>query len=495
MKFNFVSTALFIFVFTTLQYSQNNIPDFFTFQFNSSSTVIINSNNDNKVHSIWGEFGTLLQNNGITTNTLSSNTFKISSLIYRISMPTSGIYCSLFMDNDIKLNLFLVPNDTLFVTLDFTDTINVMQNIEFKGRFASINIYLLKKNIDIGNQLSYQRSGVYKSSIDLTAYADSLDSIDNEELKYLNNYNKTNNLPRWYLRYEKNRMAYNSAGKKIIEPSHSEYATSKEVNIPRHYFDFLNNIKIDNKESIILIDYYRFLGNYFYEKYFSQEIKHMNYNNEREKKTIAIDLQCADKYLTGEVEDIYKCFIISNAIINHPEISQFIDSVINESSNRFNNNKYLSFLKDYSKYTLRLNPGDKAPNFYLPDQNNQYVNLTDYKGKVILLNFWFPGCVPCLKEIPFEKKLEEDFKGKNFSLINICMQTPKEYWIKSLSQFNLEGINLFAAGNWENNIIKNYFINRWPHYTLIDKNGNIYSNNFNRPSEGISEDIIKLLSE
>jgi hypothetical protein len=33
------------------------------------------------------------------------------------------------------------------------------------------------------------------------------------------------------------------------------------------------------------------------------------------------------------------------------------------------------------------------------------------------------------------------------------MQTPKEYWIKSLSQFNLEGINLFAAGNWENNII------------------------------------------
>jgi|GEM_PF-2557279 len=493
MKFNFVSTALFIFVFTTIQYSQNNIPDFFTFQFNSSSTVIINSNNDNKVHSIWGQFGNLLPHTRIKTDTLSSNIFQNSSLIYRINMPTSG--CSLFMDKDIKLDLFLVPNDTLFITLDFTDTNKVMQNIEFKGRFASINKYLLKKNIDINGELFKRRLRVRNPRIDLAAFADSLDSIDNVELEYLNNYNKTNNLPGWYLRYENNRKIYSSSELKINQPSYIEHVTSKEGKIPQYYFDFLNKIKIDNNESIILINYFQFLENYFYEKYFSQEIKRMNYNSERDQKSIAIDLQCADKYLTGEVEDIFKCFIISDYIILHPEISQFIDSVINEQSNRFNYNKYLSFLKDFSKNTLRLNPGDKAPDFYLPDQNNQYVNLTDYKGKVILLNFWFPGCAPCRKEIPFEKKLEEDFKGKNFSLINICEQTSKENWIDALSKLNLVGINLFAVGNWENILNKSYFINSWPHYTLIDKNGNIYSNNPNRPSEGISEDIIKLLSE
>jgi hypothetical protein len=75
------------------------------------------------------------------------------------------------------------------------------------------------------------------------------------------------------------------------------------------------------------------------------------------------------------------------------------------------------------------------------------------------------------------------------------METQKESWIKSLSRFNVEGINLFAMGNWENNLINSYFISGFPHYALIDKNGNVYSNNPNRPSDGISEYIIKLLSK
>ncbi|MHB8854199.1 MAG: TlpA family protein disulfide reductase [Ignavibacteriaceae bacterium] len=492
MKFIFTLTALFIIIFTSIQYSQNKIPDFFTIQFNSKSTVIINSNYDNKVHSIWGQFISILPNNRINTDTLSSNTFNNATLTYKINMPSN---ISLFVDTGLKINLFLVPNDTLFITLDFAGTNKFMQSIKFKGRFASINEYLLKKDLEIGNELNKRRRRLNNPNILLTAYADSLDSIDKVELNYLNNYIKTNILPEWYLSYEKNRMTYYSALLKISLPYYREYATGKEVRIPRHYFDFINNIKIDNKDAVILLDYYVFLNNYFYEKCVSEEIKHMSYNRSRAKKSIAIDLKCADSFLTGEVEDIYKCYDISSSLIDHLNLFQYADSVINEQSAKINNQKYLKFLRDYSKNKSMLHPGDKAPNFYLPDQNNHYINLTDYKGKVILLNFWFPGCLPCLKEIPYERKLAEEFKNKDFCLINICMETQKESWIKSLSQLNVEGINLFAMGNWENNLINSYFINGFPHYALIDKNGNVYSNNPNRPSDGISEYIIKLLSK
>ncbi len=75
------------------------------------------------------------------------------------------------------------------------------------------------------------------------------------------------------------------------------------------------------------------------------------------------------------------------------------------------------------------------------------------------------------------------------------METKKDAWIKSLSQLKVEGLNLFATGNCDNNLFNSYFIYGWPHYALIDKNGEVYSNNPNRPSDGISEYINKLLSK
>jgi len=138
----------------------------------------------------------------------------------------------------------------------------------------------------------------------------------------------------------------------------------------------------------------------------------------------------------------------------------------------------------------------KAPDFYLPDERDEYKNLADYKGKIILLNFWFPGCAPCEKEISFEKKLVEQFKNQNFCLINICLNTPqKDRWIKSLNTFDMAGVNLYATGNWENNLRNSYFIDGFPHYTLIGADGKVVSNSTKRPSAGLSFDIIKLVNK
>ena len=139
---------------------------------------------------------------------------------------------------------------------------------------------------------------------------------------------------------------------------------------------------------------------------------------------------------------------------------------------KINNPKYLNFLVEYSRNSTKLRRGEKAPDFYLPNLNNIYKSLADYKGRVILLNFWYPGCLPCRKEIPFERKLLNDFRNKDFVLINICMETKKENWLNSISKLNIEGGNLFASKNWQKILVKKYKISGWPHYTLIDKQGN-----------------------
>jgi len=114
---------------------------------------------------------------------------------------------------------------------------------------------------------------------------------------------------------------------------------------------------------------------------------------------------------------------------------------------------------------------------------------------VVLLNFWFPGCACCKIELPFEKRLVKKFNKNKFKLINICFYAEIKDWHRAIKQFNLEGINLFANMNWQSKLEKRYKISSFPHYTLIDKKGIIYSNHPKRPSEGISADISKLIND
>ncbi len=52
----------------------------------------------------------------------------------------------------------------------------------------------------------------------------------------------------------------------------------------------------------------------------------------------------------------------------------------------------------------------EAPNFTLTDLNGQKVSLSDFKGKVIIVDFWATWCGPCKMEIPSFIKLQEDYK-------------------------------------------------------------------------------------
>lgn len=53
----------------------------------------------------------------------------------------------------------------------------------------------------------------------------------------------------------------------------------------------------------------------------------------------------------------------------------------------------------------------KAPDFNLERVDGEVVSLSDYKGKVILLNFWATWCMPCRQEIPSLIKLQEKYQG------------------------------------------------------------------------------------
>jgi cytochrome c biogenesis protein CcmG/thiol:disulfide interchange protein DsbE len=63
--------------------------------------------------------------------------------------------------------------------------------------------------------------------------------------------------------------------------------------------------------------------------------------------------------------------------------------------------------------------GEPAPDFELKDADGKIVKLSDYKGKVVLLNFWATWCPPCKVEIPWFVDFERAYRDKGFAVLGV----------------------------------------------------------------------------
>ena len=64
--------------------------------------------------------------------------------------------------------------------------------------------------------------------------------------------------------------------------------------------------------------------------------------------------------------------------------------------------------------------------FELPNLDGQEVNISNYKGKYILINFWATWCKPCVRELPSLESLQSNFNAENFEIIAIHIGQTKD---------------------------------------------------------------------
>jgi cytochrome c biogenesis protein CcmG/thiol:disulfide interchange protein DsbE len=68
----------------------------------------------------------------------------------------------------------------------------------------------------------------------------------------------------------------------------------------------------------------------------------------------------------------------------------------------------------------------RAPSFTRIDLNRRQVSLADYRGKVVLLNFWATWCVPCLSEMPRFVAWQQEYGGRGLQVIGISMDDEEQ---------------------------------------------------------------------
>ncbi len=196
-----------------------------------------------------------------------------------------------------------------------------------------------------------------------------------------------------------------------------------------------------------------------------------------------------------------KPIVIKNDYIPEDEVSQF-DIWIRKSDNMpyrmrskwhhttsfeycynatFNTTEHIDFIaKDYfpsyfeivqfNREQQKSNNsllGKLAPDWTLKDIEQNAINLSDLKSKVLLIQFTGVGCGPCHQSIPFLKQLVEDYKGKDFEFVSI------ETWRK-----NIDGLRRYQEKNEFNfkflksdeEVTQQYEVYSVPVFFLLDEN-------------------------
>jgi peroxiredoxin len=135
--------------------------------------------------------------------------------------------------------------------------------------------------------------------------------------------------------------------------------------------------------------------------------------------------------------------------------------------------------------------GAEAPLFTSPDTAGKAINLKDFRGKYVLLDFWASWCGPCREENPNVVKAYAQFKDKNFTVLGVSLDQKNKHdaWVKAINDDGLAWNHVSDLTWWDNAVAKLYAIRSIPQNFLIDPNGKIVGANLR------GEELFKKLQE
>ncbi|MFX1707219.1 thioredoxin-like domain-containing protein [Chitinophaga sp. CC14] len=334
----------------------------------------------------------------------------------------------------------------------------------------------------------------YKGRIDstyLAKYMVDLDQFTTDRMKILNQY----------------KSKINNKVYKVIR-NNIEYGTEL-ARISNLRTFFLNDLSQQEKEAIFL-----FLSKYAGDKFItSSDDAKYNSNSYFDyllmKEAVNVDLAIYRKKIGSKFAFLFHN--IMNSYYGATRDRLLMSSILGDISYRDSTDYYrsvaLKLVKDnFSKSTLKnsmklFGVGTPAFNFKLQDSTGKYVRLTDFRGKIVILDFYFNGCHGCANLAKGMEEVIPYFKNNpNVVFVSISIDKKIDIFknaIKSGKYTNESSVNLYTNGLGENHeIIRHYQIQGYPFLMIIDSVGNILESNPPYPNfgEGFTTKFIAIIN-
>ena len=156
------------------------------------------------------------------------------------------------------------------------------------------------------------------------------------------------------------------------------------------------------------------------------------------------------------------------------------DALIKQLKSDFQGTQFVASLEkqeareaEAKKIQASLVEGTKFPDFNEKDVAGKPLSIANYKGKVVLIDFWATWCGPCVAELPNVIQTYQKHHAQGFEIIGISLDKDQQKLLAFTKKMNMTWPQFFDGQGWGNKLAVKYRIMSIPASFLLDGNGKI----------------------
>ena len=336
-------------------------------------------------------------------------------------------------------NIIIEKGDSLWIRVNVED---FQESLTFSGRGSSKNNFL----VDINNMDTYENEYLSQYYVEESnIFRKKIDSLMNEKLKIWELFNKSVNQKKLSSNITKSSIKYNYYNK--LERYAILRGTNWSESKKESYYDYRDDINLNDTDLSLFDPYVTFLMNYFNEKtldsgeVYSYEKNNTDFNI---KKLLIIDSQIDDPYLKNNLARATAIEEILN-FKNNKFHDEFIDyySYVNSSD------KYLTEIIQLYEDIKKMQKGNLLPEVSVINyQGKERLSSEELKGSKTLLYFWSQTQMNHYRRtIKRIEELKQIFP--NFRFVGICIQPYTDMVIQAQNILNLDLSDQYSFKNFE----------------------------------------------
>ena len=387
-----------------------------------------------------------------------------------------------------KLNLpiLLEPGKAIKFKASAKD---MLGTIKYQGANAAKNQFLKAYHQQIvmnGNQEYKLYDHIHR--MNPTEFLAYLKANHQTQVKFLQGYQKQQALDAKFVQYQKQMFDVQRWKNLMMYPVYKVYFTKKKPALPKDYYSSLPQEFPWKDKWLISQDYQKLIDFYLDDQFRKKHPGKTSLNDRYNFIKATIDGKTNPKVLFTQLAKVVYGGL-NKGNLSLTQLQSMYDDCLT-----FNNSPMIAkLLKAQYQLAKQLDKGKAAPTFTLKNTEGKQVSLSDFKGKVVYLDFWASWCKPCMREVPHAKKLKAKLSGESVVFLYISADISKKMWKRAIEKKQIKGIHLIAPG-MNHSIVKAYNAQAIPRYVIIDKEGNIWHRNAARPSGKAYEQIMAALN-